>query len=197
MNTFLEICLMHAALLGFQGITYLLIQKFEGRAHNIEGKIDKKIPFKTGWIYIYIMWFPLIAVFPIILGVYSRVLYSKYFICIIVDIILSLMVYYLYPTSFDRPKIDGKSFSSTITKFIRFCNYKGKNCMPSMHCSMCYIIFVFALVSGQLPIIVRCISMMLSVLIVISTVFTKQHVFIDTVAAIVPAFAGCIVSYLL
>lgn len=194
MNSFVEICFVQAVLLGFQGATYLLIQKYQGEAHNVLRPIDTQIPFDSRWIFLYVLWYPLIALFPVVLSQYSMAAYSQYLLCVVTDIVMSLILYYWYPTSFERPEIQGDSISDKLLKFIRICNYKGKNCMPSMHCSMCYIIIVFSLNCGLLPVAVKAGVITLSLLIVVSTVFTKQHVFMDTVTAVVPALLGYGVS---
>ena len=51
-----------AIFLAIQCVVYFGVEKFEGPPHDIYRKIDEKIPFQPAWVYIYILWFPLIFI---------------------------------------------------------------------------------------------------------------------------------------
>ena len=78
--------IFQAILLLVQTGLYFGIQKFEGPAHDVSCSIDKKIPYWPYSVFIYVLWFPLIAVFPLCLYSHSMDIYWIYIISIVEDI---------------------------------------------------------------------------------------------------------------
>lgn len=171
-------------LLAMQGVLYTLVQYFQDEYHDMERPIDGKIPLVRQAILVYILWYPLIAIYPLYLYTCSQIAYMQYMFGIAVDIVLSIMIYVLYPTSFKRPPAPTGGLSGQIFKLIRFGNYRGLNCTPSMHCSMCFIIILSALSCSCVGIAVKSFICVVSSMIIGSTVLTKQHVVIDLITAV-------------
>ncbi len=176
-QTFLLIC---------QGVLYLGIQKFEGPAHDVKCRIDDKIPFWQPGVFIYVLWFPMIAVFPLFLFKENQSLYVLYILSMIADIVISSIVYLTYPTSFQRPAPSSQG-AGKLLSILHVCNYKGKNCMPSMHCSMCFIIAFFSVLSISEHVALYAGFVLLAMAIIASTVLTKQHVIIDVITGLLAA----------
>ncbi len=177
---------VQAFLLCVQGSSYVLIQKFQGEFHDMARSVDKRIPLITQAVYVYVMWYPLIFLYPLYLFRFSQTAWILYILAVVLDIIFSLIIYVLYPSSFQRPEPPGSVLSGKIIRILYILNYKGLNCMPSMHCSQCYIILLSAAIcglSGVLPAAAAVCTSILCIMIVISTVLTKQHVLIDMVTA--------------
>ncbi len=192
----IKIILFQAALLLCQTILYFGIQKFEGPAHDVSSSFDKKIPYLPYSIFIYVLWFPMIAVYPLCLYIHSNAIYTIYIISIIADIIISTLIYMIYPSSFTRPE-PPDSFIGKIMRLVLRCDYKGKNCMPSMHCSMCFIIMFTAYMSAGFQPLLYTGFALLALMIVISTVFTKQHVIIDVITGFLTAALSFVIGILL
>ena len=189
-----KILLNQVALLLFQSIAYFGVQKLEGSAHDVEKMLDRRIPFVPETVFIYILWYPLIAVFPLVLYQAVPAMYPAYMIAILTDILLSAVIYLIYPTGFERPEQLPRDLSGRILGWMYAKgNYTGKNCMPSMHCSMCFIIMFFAISCDGMPTGVKALVLMLALAIVLSTVLTKQHVLVDMAAA-VPVAAICFMT---
>lgn len=142
------------------------------------------------FVYIYVLWFPLILLFPLALFQADPMAYARYQTAIVLDIALSLFCYLVYPTSFARPEAPN-TVSGRAMKLVFRGSYKGLNCAPSMHCSMCYLVLHFVGSTPGLPLAVTAIAAPIALGIVISTLFTKQHVVIDVLSAI-PLAAVCI-----
>lgn len=171
-------------LLSIQAALYFGVQIFEGHVHDVYRKADDKIPFIPSMVFIYVQWFPLIALFPLMLLYYSYSGYLWHMIALSLDILLSCTVYLLYPTSFARPN-PGHSRSGRIMRFVYRADFKGKNCMPSMHCSMCFLMILScAARTSHMPVPIEIGVIILCCLIVASTVLTKQHVILDVVSGI-------------
>ena len=177
-------------ILGLQTLLYFGVEAFEGKPHNVAKKIDGHIPFVSAFVYIYVLWFPLILLFPLALFAADPMAYARYQTAILLDIALSLFCYLAYPTSFARPEAPD-TVSGQAMRLVFRGSYKGVNCAPSMHCSMCYLVLHFVGATPGLPSAVAAIAAPVALGIVVSTLFTKQHVVIDALTAL-PLAAVCI-----
>lgn len=186
----IKVLLAEILLLGLQTLLYFGVEAFEGKPHNVEKKIDGHIPFVPAFVYIYVLWFPLIFLFPLALFRANPMAYARYQTAILLDIALSLVCYLVYPTSFARPEAPD-TVSGRAMKIVFRGSYKGLNCAPSMHCSMCYLVLHFVGATPGLSFAVAAIAAPVALGIVISTLFTKQHVVIDALTAL-PLAAVCI-----
>ena len=186
----IKVLLAEILLLGLQTLLYFGVEAFEGKPHNVAKKIDGHIPFVPAFVYIYVLWFPLILLFPLALFRANPMAYARYQTAILLDIALSLVCYLVYPTSFARPEAPD-TVSGRAMKLVFRGSYKGLNCAPSMHCSMCYLVLHFVGATPGLPFAVAAIAVPVALGIVISTLFTKQHVLIDALTAL-PLAAVCI-----
>ena len=187
MERFILPAAVQVLLLSVQGVSYLLIQRIQGEFHDMSRPVDKKIPLIPQSVYIYAMWYPLLFFYPIYLYSLSRAVWLVYLMAIGLNVIVSLVIYALYPTSFQRPEPPDSMLSGKILRLLYVLNYKGLNCMPSMHCSQCFIILLsacFCGMSGVMPALPAIGVGILSLLIVESTVLTKQHVIMDMLAAL-------------
>jgi len=186
----IKVLLAEILLLGLQTLLYFGVEAFEGKPHNVAKKIDGHIPFVPAFVYIYVLWFPLILLFPLALFQANPMAYARYQTAILLDIALSLVCYLVYPTSFARPEAPD-TVSGRAMKLVFRGSYKGLNCAPSMHCSMCYLVLHCGGAPPGLPPAVAAIAVPVALGIVISTLFTKQHVLIDALTAL-PLAAVCI-----
>lgn len=189
MEVMQKLAAVQAGLLAAQTILYFGVEALEGKPHNVESRWDKYIPFVPGWVFVYILWFPLIALYPLALFGASAVLYGAYIAAIAADIVLSLICYLVYPTSFQRPAPPETAVGKVMRTVYRG-SYKGLNCAPSMHCSMCYLVIVTAVLCPELSLEIRITAVALSFGIVLSTLYTKQHVLVDALSAL-PLAALC------
>lgn len=176
-----------AGLLIFQALIYFGSEKVQSSPHDVRREFDQRIPFAPEWVYVYVLWFPLIAVFPLALFMYDQELYLVYLASILADIIFSVAIYLYYPTTFQRPQ-PPDTISGRALRLVYQCSYKGLNCMPSMHCSQCFIILTMAFFCSLMPIWMRLLFAAVSMGIVYATMAIKQHVVLDVLTALPTAF---------
>ena len=165
----------------FQVVLYFGCEFFQKNPKNMDLPIDKKIPALPYFALIYVLWFPLIAIFPISLFKAAENLYELYVICWIADIVISVIIYLAYPTTCTRPKDLEDIKGGWMLKILYKFSYKGLNCSPSMHCSISTLVLIFALTAFTMPINLRIIYSTTALGIILSTLFTKQHVLVDLV----------------
>ena len=196
MHTFIRAAIAAAILLTYQVITYFGSEKFQHDPHNVLTFVDERIPFVPATSLIYVLWFPLIAAFPILLYYADTHIYAVYMSAMFLDITASVIIYLIYPTSFTRP-VPPDTLIGRFMKLIYTGSYRGLNCAPSLHCSSCMLIIICSVTPAAMPMWIRAVCILVSAGIVISTMTTKQHAFIDFATAIPMAVlsyaAGCIV----
>lgn len=171
----------------FQVVLYFGCEFFQKNPKNMDLPIDKKIPTLPYFALIYVLWFPLIAIFPISLFKEAKNLYELYVICWITDIVISVIIYLAYPTTCTRPKDLENIKGGWMLKILYKFSYKGLNCSPSMHCSISTLVLIFTLTASTMPINLRIIYSTTALGIILSTLFTKQHVLIDLVTGVLLA----------
>lgn len=173
-----------ALMLLTQGLLYFGSEIFQKNPHDISTDFDQKIPVIPLFTYIYILWFPVIALFPIHLYQTSPPLYKAYMVTWMIELGISTIIYMAYPTSFTRPRNVKDYPGGWLLKIVYHFSYKGLNCMPSMHCSMCAMVLFFTFLAPGLALPLKLIYTLLPLGILLSTVFTKQHVILDLVTGV-------------
>ena len=186
-DNFSKVVIVQAVLLVFQIIMYFGCEYFQSGFHDVKRDIDDKIPFVEWSVLVYVLWFPLIALFPKALFYVNEEAYVFYITAMFMEVVLSVICYMIYPTTFKRPKPSDK-LSGKLMAIVFKGSYRGVNCAPSLHCSSCYLIIFTALMAMHN--VTGIISIIVAVAIVISTMTTKQHTVIDVLSAI-PMFAVC------
>lgn len=178
-----KLIIVQAMLLGFQSLTYFGCEIFQKNIHNVKLTVDDKIPFLPWSVLFYCCWFPLIAVYPLVVYAGDPYYYSVYFLAMIMEIVTSVICYMLYPTSFERP-VPPDTFWGKFMKLIYRGSYKGVNCAPSLHCSSCFLVIWISCVCPGMEMWIRIFTAAVAFLIVASTMTTKQHTVVDVVTAI-------------
>ncbi len=169
-------------LLAFQCVMYCGVQYLEGTPADMTMPADRLIPFIPSMIIGYLLWFPMIAFFPLLLHHFSKKLYRRHMAGLVLLIVLSCLIYLVYPTTVDRGHLNDAPLSQLVF-LIYTADKMNLNCMPSMHCSMCFMMLFSALACKESPAVYRYGTVALSLLVVASTLFVKQHVIIDAVTA--------------
>ncbi len=171
-------------MLAIQSILYFTAEIFEKNPHQIDRPLDQKIPLIPLFVFVYILWFPLIALFPLHLFQVSPGLYFTYRTTWIIELTVSIAIYLIYPTTFQRPTNLDDYPCGQFLKLIYKYSYKGLNCMPSMHCSMSTMVLFFTLLASGLSLGWKLLYSLVSLGIILSTLFTKQHVILDVITGV-------------
>ncbi len=189
-----KLILIEIIILSFQVVTYFGCELLQHNPHNVKCAIDDRVPLRPAWVYVYVMWFPLIFFYPFLLFFCSERYYIIYTVAILADIVISTIAYVMYPTSFER-KTPKSGFFGDSLKFIYFFSFKGYNCAPSMHCSMCFITIWTILCCPAVPLFIRGGVVLLALAIIAATQLTKQHVVMDVTTAIPTAAISLAFGY--
>lgn len=178
-------------LLLFQTSMYFMVKFTPAEVSLIGNSIDNKIPFISVFVYPYILWYLMLVIVPYLFYRYSEKDFNKYYITTFISVIVVSLIYVFYPTTINRAAIDATTVSGYIVKLIYTVDTPILNCFPSMHCLISFIFIYVSLNTRKMPKWLKLGIIILSILVIVSTLFIKQHVLVDVISA----FAISIVIY--
>lgn len=180
----------------------LLMYKASNRintdSHFINMKIDELIPFCKYFVFFYFTyyWFSQLQLWIISYGnrrKFYRMLISAFITCVICNI-----CFICYQVEMSRPQIIGNDFFSKWVNWVYNHDPKALNCFPSIHAVMGMLMIIGGTKSSNLPKWFNIISIVFGVGCIFSTVFIKQHYFIDMVVGTILSaliyFIVCIID---
>ena len=183
---FKKLILVQGILLSLQTLLYFGCEFFQSKIHDVKRPVDDKIPFLPWTVLPYCFWFPMIVFYPLIVFRTDPHSYCGYLTTMVMEIVLSIVCYLIYPTSFQRP-VPPDGFWGKFMKFVYHSSYRGLNCAPSLHCSSCFLVICVSFTCAGMSLWVRVFTVSIAIMIVLSTLTTKQHTLIDVLTA-VPLF---------
>ena len=173
--------LISISLIAFQSITFLFVKLFQSNLHMIGNYIDDKIPFINWFIIPYYIWYLLIFYLPYYFYKKDKNSLAKYLSCYVLSIIISSIIFIIYPTIVTRPTVDSNNILNFLVNMVYMVDDPAINCLPSMHCAISMLFVLSTFTSRNVPKRMKIFILFISILIMISTVFTKQHVVIDII----------------
>lgn len=162
--------------------------------HDLTSALDYSIPFIKEFVVVYIP----IAYFQWIYGFYlaareNKTICARIFAAEICAKILCLVCFLLLPTTMMRADVHGADFLSRAVYMVyRFD--AADNLFPSIHCLESYVLLRTVLWLEKAPKWYKYFTVPVSVLVMMSTVFMKQHVVVDIIAAVVVVEIGIFVA---
>lgn len=183
---FKKLILVQGILLALQTLLYFGCEFFQSKIHDVKRPVDDKIPFLPWTVLPYCFWFPMIVFYPLIVFRTDPHSYCGYLTTMVMEIVLSIVCYLIYPTSFQRP-VPPDGFWGKFMKFVYHSSYRWLNCAPSLHCSSCFLVICVSFTCAGMSLWVRGFTVSIAIMIVLSTLTTKQHTLIDVLTA-VPLF---------
>ncbi len=157
--------------------------------HLIHCALDDRIPNMAIFIYPYVSWFPYIVVCAAlaIKNLDDRQ-FKKTVLVLTTGMNIFLFISYVWPTGLDlRESIvyDLHALSGNLLKFVQTVD-TPKSVFPSMHVYVTLVLqYTLEMQKKLVPAWGIWVGRVLAVLIVLSTMFTKQHSAVDVTAAIV------------
>ncbi|MCC2124595.1 phosphatase PAP2 family protein [Hominiventricola filiformis] len=157
--------------------------------HLIHCALDDRIPNMAIFIYPYVSWFPYIVVCAAlaIKNLDDRQ-FKKAVLVLTTGMNIFLFISYVWPTGLDfRESIvyDLHTLSGNLLKFVQTAD-TPKSVFPSMHVYVTLVLqYTLEMQKKLVPAWGIWVGRVLALLIVLSTMFTKQHSAVDVTAAIV------------
>ena len=162
-------------------ILYIPVNRLISGGYNLRTDIDNYIPLIPLFVipYLFGLIFWIFSILKINLSKDEKLI-KEFNLMITLASIVSVAIYILIPTFVTRPSVTGTDIFSEILRLI-YSNDQVYNAAPSGHTF--YTILCFVGLNRLLP-ERKYLGGILSVLIIISTVLTKQHNFLDIVIGI-------------
>ena len=178
---FLKSCL---CFLGINIISYWSIKLFQNSPAGIHFSLDDKIPFIGQFVYIYNMFYPFCFIALYFLYKKDKNAYYKALFSSLIGIFICDLIYLISPTIMYRPPLPNTDPITTfVLKITFYFDNPPMNCFPSIHCLFCFQIiysYIFSKTSKKQ----RKIAIAVSSLIILSTLFVKQHYIFDMISAL-------------
>jgi len=177
-------------------IIYALLNTDRGWVNVIEVSIDRYIPFNKYFIVPYVLWYLYVGFFLMLLCVISEKSYRNLLINLLIGALICYGIFYVFPTTVPRPIINSQDIFSKMVLII-YNRDNPFNCFPSIHVLNAMLTAIYVNREPKLNRGVKFISTLIALLIVLSTMFIKQHFFLDAVAATILAYGLYMVNYLI
>ena len=167
----------------FQSIIFFALKLVQGEPHLIGNFIDEKIPFIKYFIIPYYIWFILLIGLPYYYYKKDKDILAKYVISYVVCVIVASIIFTVYPSIVQRPDyLPNNNIINLMVNFIYWIDSPAVNCFPSMHCAVSMLFILTISNSKNTKFYFRISIILISILIMIATLYVKQHVFIDLVS---------------
>ncbi|MCE9656698.1 phosphatase PAP2 family protein [Clostridium celatum] len=163
-------------------INYILASHTSEKGYDLTIKLDNYIEFNSIFVIPYIYWYIYIVIGFIFILVKSRREYIKTFISFFIGMSICYLIYYFFPTEINRPGVDNKTVFDWIVNLIYQID-KPFNCFPYLHVLTTYYIMRYTKYKDSKKVFYY--TQIIGVLIILSTVFIKQHFVIDIFISIV------------
>lgn len=176
---------------------YPVLNRYNPDARILITFIDKLIPFNKYFIIFYVTWYGYVALFLIYFCIFDKEDYWKLLITLNLGMIIAYIIFYFFPTTVPRPELSGNDIFTRLVRAI-YGNDLPFNCFPSIHVINTLLVQLYVTINRNVNKYIKIICNIVGILIILSTMFIKQHVFLDAVsAAIIVYLLYLLMKYLL
>lgn len=172
--------------------------KFINQDGNIQNwVIDDKIPFVKEFIIFYFLHYFLPALALWITTFYDKSKFWILWFSAVACLVISFITYCIYQVEMVRPEVTGNDIFSKLVRFVYKGDIDSLNCFPSIHAIMGAFAIVCSFANKNNPLWMKIVFTVLSVGIIVSTVFVKQHYFYDALVGVILMFISYPITYLI
>lgn len=173
-----------------QMIMYWFLKLFQSNPIYINFYLDDKIPFWGSFVYIYNMFYPFCIIAFYLLYKDDEKAYYKAIISGVIGYIICDIIFLFMPTIMYRPPTPNYDIlTNFVLKITYFFDEPPLNCFPSIHCLFCFQV-IFSYLRSKCKTKKKAIITIIATLIIISTLFIKQHFIYDVISA----FLVCLIA---
>lgn len=194
-------------MIGFQTAFFYAARSFERDVslHWIKfafiTPVDYYIPLVYGFVYLYISWYLFVPLGGVVAGRQKKNEWINFIIAWVAAIIIGALFLAFVPTYFDETHVPGipgwdiriyikermTQHNTLGWRFLFWCHNKpaGRGQTPSFHCLSIIFCYLGVARRKDVNIFHRLGQLLITILICISTVFTKQHYFVDIIMSII------------
>ncbi|WP_053073840.1 phosphatase PAP2 family protein [Bacillus sp. LL01] len=164
------------------GLIYTVLNEAKRKATQIALPIDNTIPFVEEFVVPYIIWYAFVLGYLVYFCFKDTGVYVKTLITIVIGELVCFFIYFFFQTTVPRPTIEGSGGYVMLVKYI-YAHDRPVNCFPSIHVLTTYAIMLASFHIKNKHRINKYFIHIMGSLIILSTLFIKQHVILDMVAS--------------
>lgn len=193
---YIKVLIFALALIAFESAIYMLCKLSPLKITVLSSTFDDKLPFIPIFSIFYYLWYIYLFFIPLILYHFNKEHLFKYASITIFSIIIGGIIFVLFPTTINRGvNLDNyKSIFTYLVRFIYFTDTPNYCCLPSMHCALSFIAIYMILKVKDLKLPYKLLIIIGAFGIIASTLFIKQHVIWDVIAALVLVVVSIIID---
>lgn len=182
----------------FQSALFFLTKLVEINIHNVSYTIDSKIPYLNVFVVFYVVWYIFLVISPYIIYKFDYKLLKKYALTYMICSFICSFIFIFFPTTIDRQlEFNNNSILDFIVQFIYKNDTPALNCFPSLHALNSILWIKYIGLNKNINKIIRIIVSIISIGVILSTLFIKQHAFVDIIGSILVAVIACNLSSIL
>ncbi|MBB3069887.1 uncharacterized membrane protein HdeD (DUF308 family) [Paenibacillus baekrokdamisoli] len=168
------------------GWLYALTNNSSSQVYSLMTDLDRAFPFVKIFVLPYSIWIFYLYACLVYFFMKDPALYARTLITYVICALFCYGVYMVFQTTVPRPAIEG---TDPITRLLAFVYGRDQpyNCFPSIHCFSSYLVMKALYTSSFRNRLNQTLIYGMSSLIIMSTFFIKQHVFLDAIAGILLA----------
>ena len=179
--------------LGTQALMYYSIKNVVSDYHIINSMVE--VPLIKEFVYFYDIWYPFIILNAFLIFKNNTKAFYFLIATMLLTAFLAQVTFIVFPSMIIRPDIEVNSITSYLLDLTYKSDTPAVNCLPSMHCIYCFIVSYYLLVHTKINNKYKILLTAISFLIVLSTVFIKQHIIEDVLLSITYTTISTIIVY--
>lgn len=167
-------------------LIYIALNCDHKAARNLTTNMDRMIPFLKIFVLPYVGWYVFIVFTIFYFCLKDKETYYKILISLYLGLMICYGVYYFYQTTVPRPVLVEKDFLTQIIAQVYRLD-QPFNCFPSIHSLTSYLMYKGIRHCPAATRLSRLAISGMAFVIILSTLFIKQHVILDAIAAVLLA----------
>ena len=180
----LKVFLIIGLTFGFQTSCYFFGQMSFGRAVLVDVWIDRITPFIPEFVFVYLFWFIMVPAVPFVVYLYDKEKFYRYMVTMAMSAVMGFFIFTFYPITIPRYGGAIRGIANPVLSFVYWFD-KPASCMPSFHVGTCIMFVLATMFNKKIPKWFYYTVFILSVLVILSTLFIKQHIVYDAAAALI------------
>lgn len=163
---------------------YFLLNHAGDRVYNLATALDQLIPFVKYFVLPYMAWYPFVIITLLWLMKLQPRLYATTLISCLLGLIICYIFFIFAQTTTPRPSISDQDIFSQMVLLVYRAD-KPYNSFPSIHVLICFVLYqACTKLNTQAPIFIIYVRVS-AMLIIISTLFIKQHTILDVAGGLI------------
>lgn len=145
---------------------------------------NMNIPLIKWFIYIYNSWYPFVIFTSYLIYKNDLELYKKLIFTMLLSFLLADLTFLIYPTGVIRPEFPTLTLTDFLINTTYYFDNPPVNCLPSLHALVCYLL-IYYVIKTKYKKISKFYIIIYLILIILSTLFTYQHIPLDLIFALI------------